>query len=175
MRNIQIKSFLLFFVFLVSLGGFFYYQKGKTFDFFNETGKVEIDKTFLIKNNKAEDYATNHLIKIDSVRANSNLTLSSLVKIYDYKRYFFEVVHKDYQTAHRYANSAFVLIRDQDPKKHKDDFAMAYLGKGDIYYIQSKFSEAFCHYYKAKQFGLKYFDNCIKSDYSYRIGMIYYK
>ncbi|MBX9887289.1 MAG: tetratricopeptide repeat protein [Flavobacteriaceae bacterium] len=175
MKNSQTKIFLVFSILLFLSEVFFYFHKDNSLDFFNEVGKTEIDKSFIFKYNKAEDYALNHLYKIDSVVANSNLTLSSKVKIYDYKKYFYEVNIKDYQTAHRYADSAFVLVRDQDPKKHKDDFAMAYLGKGDVYYSQNKFNEAFYFYYKARQFGLKYFDNCIKSDYSYRIGMIYYK
>lgn len=175
MKNISTRIFFIFSALLLLLGVFLYNQQAIPFVYFDEVGKTDIDPSLIIKHNKSREYAPNHLHKLDSVVSNANLTLSSRVKIYDYKKYFYEVIVKDYETAHRYSDSALVLVQDQDLKKYKDDYAMAYLGKGDVYYSQNKFNEAFYFYYKARQFGLKYFDDCIKSDYSYRIGMIYYR
>lgn len=119
MKNISTRIFFIFSALLLLLGVFLYNQQAIPFVYFDEVGKTDIDPSLIIKHNKSREYAPNHLHKLDSVVSNANLTLSSRVKIYDYKKYFYEVIVKDYETAHRYSDSALVLVQDQDLKSIK--------------------------------------------------------
>lgn len=175
MKNILNKFILSFIFILLIVGILLFFKKEKSNEFISVSKKYEVDDSLLLKPKNGKENVIYDLQKLDSVILNKDLSILSQVKIFDYKRYVYEAFINDYEMAHKYADSAISVISGKDPVIYKDEYAIAYLCKGDVFYSQDQFNEAFAYYYKAKQLGLGYFDNCLNSEYSYRIAMIYYK
>jgi tetratricopeptide (TPR) repeat protein len=175
MKNILNKFILSFIFILLIVGILLFFKKEKSNEFISVSKKYEVDNSLLLKPKNGKENVIYDLQKLDSVILNKDLSILSQVKVFDYKRYVHEAFINDYEMAHKYADSAISVISGKDPVIYKDEYAIAYLCKGDVFYSQDQFNEAFAYYYKAKQLGLGYFDNCLNSEYSYRIAMIYYK
>lgn len=175
MKNIQNKFILSFIFILLIIGFFLFYKKEKSIDFISNNEKYEIDESLLLKPKNGKENVIYDLHKLDSTILGKDLSILSQVKIFDYKRYVYEVFINDYEMAHKYADSAIAVIAGKDPIIYKDEYAIAYLCKGDVFYSQEQHNEAFAYYYKAKQLGLGNFNDCLDSEYNYRIAMIYYK
>ncbi|WP_339836179.1 tetratricopeptide repeat-containing sensor histidine kinase [uncultured Flavobacterium sp.] len=162
-------------IILIVVAIYFFFKKDKSYEYIIDSDKYEVDQSLLLKPKNGKENVIYDLKKLDSAIFEKDLSISSQVKVFDYKRYVYEAFVNDYEKAHKYADSAISLISGKDPSIYKDEYAIAYLCKGDVFYSQEQFNEAFAYYYKAKQLGLGYFDNCLNSEYSYRIAMIYYK
>ncbi|WP_339886867.1 tetratricopeptide repeat-containing sensor histidine kinase [uncultured Flavobacterium sp.] len=175
MKKIPNKYIFFFVLILIIVGIYFFSKKEKSFDYITTSKKYEIDESYLQKPKNGKENVIHDLQKLDSVILNKSLSILSQVKVFDYKRYAYEAFINDYEMAHIYADSAISVISGKDPVTYKDEYAIAYLCKGDVFYSQEQFNEAFAYYYKAKKLGLGYFDSCLNSEYSYRIAMIYYK
>lgn len=154
---------------------YIYSSKGRVPYFAKNSDFSDFDQSLLIKPEIKRENAFRKLQKLDSFIADRKLSIQTQLRVYDYKRYIYEVFLKDYEKSHSYADSAIGLLVGKEPKIHKEEYAIAYLCKGDVYFSEEKFNEAFAYYYKAEQLGVDYFDDCSKSEYSYRIAMIYYK
>lgn len=74
----------------------------------------------------------------------------------------------------KYTDS-MIAVANQDPNHYSSNLALAYYSKGDILFALDKYDESFAHYHQAKQIMLINKDDCLNSDYSYRIAMVLYK
>jgi signal transduction histidine kinase len=176
MKNILNKYILSFIIILIIVGIYYFLNNNNNSnDFIITSNKYEVDDYLLLKPKDGKENVIYDLQKLDSTILGKDLSLLSQVKVYDYKRYVYEAFINDYEVAHKYADSAIEVISGKNPIIYKDEYAIAYLCKGDVFYSQEQFNEAFAYYYKAKQLDLGYFSDCLNSEYSYRIAMIYYK
>lgn len=175
MKNILNKFIFSLIAVLIIAGIYFFLKRYNSLEYFTSSEKYEVDNSLLIKPKNGIENVACDLEKLDVAILGKDLSIPSKIKVFDYKRYVYEVFVNDYEMAHKYADSAISFISDKNPKIYKEQYAMAYLSKGDVFYSQEKFSEAFVYYYKAKQLGLNYFNDCLNAEYSYRVAMIYYK
>jgi len=102
-----------------------------------------------------------------------------LIQTYSYYRfnynYFYNSQSKK-NTAMLYADSMLNLFDTADKiKKYTTEYGQAYFYKGDILFDQNRYNEAYENFYRGKMVGSNGLDECVLSDYSYRMGMIMYK
>jgi len=83
---------------------------------------------------------------------------------------------KDNDKAMLYADSMLNLF-DTPDKRLKNTYSLgqAYFFKGDIYFDENKYENAYQYYYQGKTIANKSLDDCTLGEYSYRMGMIMYK
>ena len=176
MKNINYKFIIITIIIIViSIVIITYYKNNNSFEkiLFNE--KYEIDKSLLKE--PTNDSISIELIlqKLDSTIQGKELSIISKIEVFNFKRYVYLAYIKDYEKAHQYADSSIAVLTGENQKKYSEYYISSYLYKGDVFYSQEKFNEAFFYYYKARELGSKLFNNCHNSQYSYRIAMIYYK
>ena len=89
--------------------------------------------------------------------------------------YFFHE-KKDYTRALLYADSVLWLYDTPEKKQqYMPDYDQGFYLKGDVYFNENKYSEAYQYFYQGKLIADKSLNDCTLGDFSYRMGMILYK
>ncbi len=114
---------------------------------------------------------------LDSVYAKfPNPGVGDLFRKYDLIRYCYYADKKDKNKAMVYADSMlYVLEGYTDKKEYFWSYAFANFSKGDIYFDQRKYNDAYQSIYKGKTLAEKVLDPCAMMDYDSRLAMICYK
>jgi len=112
---------------------------------------------------------------LNKLLQDKQLSPLSRFKLYNGICAYYYLGHKDYPKADLYADSMIMVIEKSDPEKYARELALGYFSKGDILFALGDYDESFKNYYRAKSVMSAQKDNCVSSDYSYRIGMVLYK
>jgi tetratricopeptide (TPR) repeat protein len=114
---------------------------------------------------------------IDSAYLHSkNLGLIQKYSYYRFSYNYFYYVKVNKDKAMLYADSMLNLFDTPNKKlKYTTEYGQAFFYKGDLLFDQDKYNEAYEHFYRGKVIGSNALDECVISDYSYRMGMIMYK
>lgn len=112
---------------------------------------------------------------LNKLLASKEINTLSRFKIYgSFCAYHFRE-HRDLPKALAYADSMILVVKNSDPELYSKELAQGYFSKGDVLFALGKYEESFDNYHTAKRLMAAKKDNCINSDYSYRIGMVLYK
>jgi len=115
------------------------------------------------------------LAYLNKLLQNKQLTPLSKFKLYNGICTYYYLGVKNFPKADLYADSMIMVMEQSDPEKYAKELALGYYSKGDVLFSLGEFDESFKYYYRAKNVMLVQKDNCVSSDYSYRIGMVLYK
>lgn len=103
----------------------------------------------------------------------------SMRDTYNYYRFCYEVYvnqYRDYDRALLYTDSMEHVLR---PYKQvpglASQYALVHYWKGDAFFFKGRYKEAYQEYFKGRELGRQMLDECMLSDYSYRLGRILYK
>ncbi|MBL4677081.1 MAG: hypothetical protein JKY70_12870 [Mucilaginibacter sp.] len=103
-------------------------------------------------------------------------TVNDRFRYYALTYVYYQKTLKDYDKALTYADSMLALAnKSVNPKQYSMNYAEANFARGDTYFEQKQFSEAYQAYYQGYLTGKNYFNLAALSDYTYRMGMIMYK
>ncbi|SDD27526.1 Signal transduction histidine kinase [Mucilaginibacter pineti] len=121
-----------------------------------------------------EDEARHYL---DSVyKRTKNLNLVQAYNYYEFSYIYTSHTEGDVGKAKLYSDSLLNLFDTPEKKlKYPNEYAQAFFYRGDLLFAENKFNESYQYFYQGKLIGTNNLDNCILSDYSYRMGMILYK
>ena len=120
-----------------------------------------------------KDASYRKLVKI--LAEQPNLSIRPKFNIYGSLCYY-HFYKKDLNKALLYADSmVLVLQKSNEPDKYLRELAQGYYSKGDILFYLGSYDESYQNYYRAKEIISSNQDNCLSSDYSYRIGMVLYR
>ncbi|SEP07395.1 HAMP domain-containing sensor histidine kinase [Mucilaginibacter sp. OK283] len=109
-------------------------------------------------------------------RHSKNLNLLQTYSYYRFNYNYFYSVKADKNTSLLYADSMLSLFNTPDKKsKYATEYGQSYFYKGDVLFDQNRYNEAYENFYHGKIIGNNNLDECVLSDYSYRMGMIMYK
>jgi len=133
-----------------------------------------VDTANRILDAKQAQKAVNYL---DSATAKyKNLDLLQRFYYYNFNCTFYYHKQNNKEKAMLYADSMLNLFDTPEKKlKYTAKYGQAYFLKGDILFDENKYDEAYQYYYQGKIIASNSLDDCILSDYSYRMGMIMYK
>jgi signal transduction histidine kinase len=93
---------------------------------------------------------------------------------YHFNYYYFVLANTD--TSMLYADSMLALfVKPEDKLKYAPQYGLANFYKGDVLFDENKYEDAYQYYYQGKLVASNQIDDCILSDYDYRLGMIMYK
>lgn len=122
-------------------------------------------------------HPTKALHLLDSAKAaNRNISAVDQFRYYSYHYYINYREKKNSKKAMLYADSmVWAIEHTHDERTYAKQYGEASFAKGDAFFINNKFPEAYQYYYKGKLIGKNYVDSCTLGDYSYRMGMIMYK
>jgi tetratricopeptide (TPR) repeat protein len=132
------------------------------------------DAAVLMYDNGQQDAATKH---IDSAYKNSKqLDLGRMFNYYLFDYNYYSHYKNDKKRALLYADSILDLFDTKEKKiRYSNEYGQAHFFKGDILFDQAEYTEAYQYFYQGKVIGNNNLDECIVSDYSYRMAMIMYK
>lgn len=113
---------------------------------------------------------------LDSVYTRFDAGAEDLFRKYNFKRDYDLHQLKRTQEAMLYADSMLALAQQHtEDKPARERLATAYFSKGDVFFEQKNYSEAYEHYFQGKIIAGQLMDRCVISQYSYRLGMVSYK
>ncbi|HEY9197075.1 MAG TPA: HAMP domain-containing sensor histidine kinase [Mucilaginibacter sp.] len=114
---------------------------------------------------------------LDSVYFHSKKPdLLQTYKYYKFNYDYYNFAKSDKAKALLYADSMLNLFNSPDKQtKYTTEYGQAHFLKGDILFDQNKYYDAYEYFYKGEVVGKNSLDECLLSDYSYRMGMIMYK
>lgn len=112
---------------------------------------------------------------VDSAAAATKLSVADKMQYYLYKSALYSNEMHDYARANLSLDTLFSLIERHGPRRYQNEFVLANYQKGDIYYNQKLYNEAYSYYYKAKSLGNTTLDSCTSSEYTFRLGIILYR
>jgi len=122
-----------------------------------------------------KDDAAVHYID-STTRHYKNLNLIQKFHYYsvDYNYYFH--IKNDNTKAMLYADSVMDLFDTPEKKeKYMPNYDQAFFLKGDVFFSENKYNQAYQYFYQGKVIANKSIADCTLSDFSYRMGMIMYK
>ncbi len=120
--------------------------------------------------------AAQAIVYIDSALAGKNLSLEQKVTIYGHKSMVYREFLNNNAKAESYADSALLLAgSDAARERYPDQYELANYAKGDAFFKEEKYSQAYTYYYQARSIHETHLSACATSSYSYRIAMILYK
>lgn len=109
-------------------------------------------------------------------RHSRNLSLLQTYSYYRFNYNYFYSAKGDKNTALLYADSMLNLFNTPDKRlKYTTEYGQVFFYKGDVLFDQNRYNEAYENFYRGKIVGSNGLDECVLSDYSYRMGMIMYK
>jgi len=109
-------------------------------------------------------------------RHSRNLNLLQTYSYYRFKYNYLYTVKGDNNTALLYADSMLNLFNTPDKRlKYTTEYGQSFFYKGDVLFDQNRYNEAYEVFYHGKTVGSNGLNECVLSDYSYRMGMIMYK
>ncbi|WP_184549931.1 tetratricopeptide repeat-containing sensor histidine kinase [Mucilaginibacter sp. FT3.2] len=133
-----------------------------------------LDTANSINDNGKKDQAMHYLDL--AYQRSKNLNMLQTYSYYRFSYNYFYYAKADKNTAMLYADSMLNLFDSPDKKlKYTTEYGQAYFYKGDILFDEDKYNEAYEAFYHGKVIGSNGLDECVLSDYSYRMGMILYK
>jgi len=102
-----------------------------------------------------------------------------LLQTYSYYRFHYDYFYynkPDKNKAMLYVDSMLNLFDTPDKRqKYTTEYGQSYFYKGDILFDQNRYNEAYANFYRGKVIGSNGLDECVLSDYSYRMGMIMFR
>lgn len=105
-----------------------------------------------------------------------NLNLLQTYNYYEFTYTYISRIDNDPEKAMLYTDSLLNLFDTQEKKlKYSNEYGQALFYRGDVLFDENKFNEAYRYFYQGKIIGNTNLDNCILSNYSYRMGMTLYK
>jgi signal transduction histidine kinase len=114
---------------------------------------------------------------LDSATAQQKfLSLKQKFANYEIHYNYFYHTRKNKDKAMLYADSMLnVMSSKKDQQQYPTEYGRANFDKGDLYFDEGKYSDAYQYYYQGKVAGNFSPKNCTLADYTYRMGMIMYK
>lgn len=103
-----------------------------------------------------------------------NPTLVDLYSKYSLKGMYYLKNYSDTAKAHIYADSMLLVLAGKEDK-YQLRYARAIFFKGDVFFAETRYDQAFELYYKGREFALKNLDMCEIFGYTYRIGMVKFR
>lgn len=121
-------------------------------------------------------YETPALQFLDSAYQHApELSTNERFKFYGYYCGYYYQMKKDYLKAMAYADSmVWIIEKTNNERKMVHQYAQAYYSKGDVYFGAGNYDEAYKYFFKSKIIAAN-LDDCIASEYRYRLGMVLYR
>src|ERR1700744_3973426 len=133
-----------------------------------------IDSTNHLVEARKDDRAVHYMDSATNRYHNLNVVQKFRYLSVNYNYYFH--IKNDYDRSMVYADSILALFDTPDKKvKYLQHYDQAFFLKGDVYFNQEKYNEAYRYFYQGKLIANKSITDCTLSDFSYRMGMIMYK
>ncbi|MES2387759.1 MAG: ATP-binding protein [Bacteroidota bacterium] len=116
-----------------------------------------------------------------SFRTISEPGLEDRYRRYDFKINLFTYNTRNYPAASRQVDSLLGLMQGQtkpdnaDPKKYRSMYAMAYIYKGDIFFEQKRYPEAYRYYFTGNKLAINHSDLLSCGEYFLRLATVCFK
>jgi signal transduction histidine kinase/CheY-like chemotaxis protein/Tfp pilus assembly protein PilF len=139
----------------------------------NENHDIYFDAVF----KHAENYRDESIEYIDSVyNVFEAPGVKDLHRKYMFLWYAYTEVRKDFTMGMKYADSAIWLMRENaTTPEYVSLYARSYFLKGDVYFAQKKYEEAFQQYYKGRAVIQNNADPCAVTEFTNRLAAVSYK
>jgi signal transduction histidine kinase len=138
-----------------------------------EYNKV-LDSTNHLVDARKDEQAVHYLDSATRHYKDLNIIQRFLYYSINYNYYFH--IKNDNDRAMVYADSALNLFDTPEKKlKYLPNYDQVFFLKGDVFFNQNKYNEAYQYFYQGKLIANKSISDCTLSDFSYRMGMIMYK
>lgn len=140
-----------------------------------DTEETVVDTALMFISQQKNTSKRSGIVLLDSILKGKQLNLKQQIQVFAHKSgiYCYHLQQPD--SAKLYADSMLYILKDKDPQDYPNAYTYTYYTYGDAMYADNRLNEAYTYYYKARQFNSSVKNYCSLKEYSYRIGMIFYK